>query len=55
MSDEKKNDPGHHGDHKGSNDDSHDEHSEPKSGKHKEKGSAPSDTIAPADDDIIIK
>ena len=54
MSDDKTNDPAHHGEHKG-NDGSHDEPAEPSSGKHKEKGTGPSDTIAPADDDIIIK
>ena len=53
MSDDKTNDPAHHGDHKGTNDE--DEHSEPSSGKRKEKGSGAGDAIAPADDDIIIK
>jgi hypothetical protein len=53
MSNDKTNDPAHHGDHK--DETKHDEHSEHSSGKHKEKGSGPGDAVAPADDDIIIK
>lgn len=53
MSDDKTKDPDHHGDHK--DEAKHDEHSQGPSGKHKEKASGPTDAIAPADDDIIIK
>ncbi len=54
MTDNETKDAAHPGDHKGTNEAKHDKHSDD-SGKHKEKGSGPSDTLAPADDDIIIK